>query len=128
MAIADLPAEIAQIDQKAERKAVVCGFIVHFEALDWGEQKKNIQPSESSNRGKKDLRSQTTGGRKRAAEAARARVISKGQSLTAEVAELKAAGCQRVFQEKISDARSDRKQPARLLAELDEGDTRLAIC
>jgi DNA invertase Pin-like site-specific DNA recombinase len=39
------------------------------------------------------------------------------------VAELKAAGCQRVFQEKIRGARSDRKQLARLLAELVDGDT-----
>jgi len=38
-----------------------------------------------------------------------ARVSSEGQSLTAQVAELKAAGCQRVFQEKISGARADRK-------------------
>jgi DNA invertase Pin-like site-specific DNA recombinase len=40
-----------------------------------------------------------------------------------QVAKLKAAGCDRVFQEKISGARSDRKQLARLLAELDAGDT-----
>jgi DNA invertase Pin-like site-specific DNA recombinase len=43
--------------------------------------------------------------------------------------ELKAAGCQRIFQEKISGARADRKQLARLLTELDDGDmvvTRLA--
>jgi DNA invertase Pin-like site-specific DNA recombinase len=52
-----------------------------------------------------------------------ARVSTEGQSLTAQVAELKAAGCQRVFQEKINGARSDRKQLARLLAELDDGDT-----
>jgi DNA invertase Pin-like site-specific DNA recombinase len=38
------------------------------------------------------------------------------------VAELKAAGCQRVFQDKISGARSGRKQLARLLAEFDDGD------
>jgi DNA invertase Pin-like site-specific DNA recombinase len=52
-----------------------------------------------------------------------ARVSTEGQSLTAQVAELTAAGCQRVFQEKISGARSDRRQLARLLAELDDGDT-----
>jgi DNA invertase Pin-like site-specific DNA recombinase len=39
-----------------------------------------------------------------------ARVSSEGQSLTAQVAELKAAGCQR----EISRARADRKQLARL--------------
>jgi DNA invertase Pin-like site-specific DNA recombinase len=38
-------------------------------------------------------------------------------------AELKAAGCQCVFQEKVSGARTDRRQLARLLAELDAGDT-----
>jgi DNA invertase Pin-like site-specific DNA recombinase len=39
-----------------------------------------------------------------------ARVSTEGQSLTAQVAELKAAGCQRVFQEKINGStRSDRK-------------------
>jgi hypothetical protein len=37
-------------------------------------------------------------------------------ALTAQVAELKAAECRRVFQEKIGGARSDRKQLARLLA------------
>ncbi len=52
-----------------------------------------------------------------------ARVSSDGQSLTAQVAELKAAGCQRVFHEKVSGARMDRKGLARLLAELDGGDT-----
>ena len=52
-----------------------------------------------------------------------ARVSTEGQSLTAQVNELKAAGCQRVNQEKISGARSDRKQLAPLLAELDDGDT-----
>jgi DNA invertase Pin-like site-specific DNA recombinase len=44
-------------------------------------------------------------------------------SSTTTATELKAAGCQRVFQEKINGARSDRKQLARLLAELDDGDT-----
>ncbi len=51
-----------------------------------------------------------------------ARVSSERQSLTAQVAELKAAGCQRVFREKISGARTDRKELARLLAELYDGD------
>jgi DNA invertase Pin-like site-specific DNA recombinase len=51
-----------------------------------------------------------------------ARVSSEGQSLTAQVAELKAAGCQRIFQEKISGTRSNRKQLARLLAQLNDGD------
>jgi DNA invertase Pin-like site-specific DNA recombinase len=51
-----------------------------------------------------------------------ARVSTDGQSLTAQVTELKAANCQRIFKEKISGARSDRKQLARLIAGLDEGD------
>jgi DNA invertase Pin-like site-specific DNA recombinase len=51
-----------------------------------------------------------------------ARVSTDGQSLTAQVAELKTANCQRIYQEKISGARSDRKQLARLLAGLDKGD------
>jgi DNA invertase Pin-like site-specific DNA recombinase len=51
-----------------------------------------------------------------------ARVSTDGQSLTAQVAELKAANCQRIYQEKISGARSDRKQLDRLITALDEGD------
>src|SRR5712671_7995355 len=42
------------------------------------------------------------------------RVSTDGQSLTAQVAELKAAGCTEIFQEKISGAKSHRKQLARL--------------
>jgi DNA invertase Pin-like site-specific DNA recombinase len=51
-----------------------------------------------------------------------ARVSSDGQSLTAQVADLKAANCAQIFQEKISGARADRKQLARLLATLDKDD------
>jgi DNA invertase Pin-like site-specific DNA recombinase len=51
-----------------------------------------------------------------------ARVSTDGQSLTAQVAELKAANCQQIFQEKVSGARSDRKQLARLIAGLDNDD------
>jgi DNA invertase Pin-like site-specific DNA recombinase len=51
-----------------------------------------------------------------------ARVSTDGQSLTAQVAELKAVNCERIFREKISGARADRKQLARLLAGLDKGD------
>ena len=39
-----------------------------------------------------------------------ARVSTDGQSLTAQIAELKAAKCEKIFQEKISGARADRKQ------------------
>jgi DNA invertase Pin-like site-specific DNA recombinase len=50
------------------------------------------------------------------------RVSTDGQSLTAQVAELKAAGCTEIFQEKISGSRADRKQLARLLGRLGKGD------
>jgi DNA invertase Pin-like site-specific DNA recombinase len=51
-----------------------------------------------------------------------ARVSTEGQSLSAQVAELKGAGAQRIFQEKINGARTDRKRLKRLLEEVDEGD------
>src|SRR3984893_2311837 len=51
-----------------------------------------------------------------------ARVSTDGQSLTGQLAELKAANCEKVFQEKVSGARSDRKQLARLMAVLAKGD------
>jgi DNA invertase Pin-like site-specific DNA recombinase len=51
-----------------------------------------------------------------------ARVSTDGQSLTAQVTELKAANCNRIYQEKISGARSDRKQLTRLISELGKGD------
>jgi DNA invertase Pin-like site-specific DNA recombinase len=50
------------------------------------------------------------------------RVSTDGQSLTAQMAELKAASCVKIFQEKASGARSDRKQLSRLIAGLDRGD------
>jgi DNA invertase Pin-like site-specific DNA recombinase len=52
-----------------------------------------------------------------------ARVSTDGQSLAAQLAELKAAGAQSIFQEKVSGAKTDRKQLARAMAALDEGDT-----
>ena len=51
-----------------------------------------------------------------------ARVSTDGQSLTAQVADLKAANCQQIYQEKVSGARADRKQLTRLIAGLDKGD------
>lgn len=51
-----------------------------------------------------------------------ARVSTDGQSLTAQVAELKAAGCAEVFQEKVSGAKSDRAQLSRLMKRMDAGD------
>src|SRR6478609_1114864 len=51
-----------------------------------------------------------------------ARVSTDGQSLAAQLAELKAAKCAKIFQEKVSGARSDRKQLTRLMAILATGD------
>jgi DNA invertase Pin-like site-specific DNA recombinase len=51
-----------------------------------------------------------------------ARVSTDGQSLSAQLAELKAAKCAKIFQEKISGARSDRKQLMRLMRVLAKGD------
>ena len=51
-----------------------------------------------------------------------ARVSTDGQSLSAQLAELKAAKCAKVFQEKVSGARSDRKQLARVMALLGKDD------
>lgn len=51
-----------------------------------------------------------------------ARVSTDGQSLTAQLAELKAAGCTEIYQEKISGAKSDRKQLARLLVRIEADD------
>ena len=51
-----------------------------------------------------------------------ARVSTDGQSLSAQLAELKAAKCAKIFQEKVSGARSDRKQLMRLMAVLAKGD------
>ena len=51
-----------------------------------------------------------------------ARVSTDGQSLTAQVAELRDAGCTEIFQEKVSGAKSDRKQLARAIESLGKGD------
>jgi DNA invertase Pin-like site-specific DNA recombinase len=51
-----------------------------------------------------------------------ARVSSDGQSLEAQLDELKRAGCERVFKEKVSGARSDRRELAKVMAKLSEGD------
>jgi DNA invertase Pin-like site-specific DNA recombinase len=51
-----------------------------------------------------------------------ARVSTDGQSLTAQIAELKAARCTEIFQEKISGAKTDRKQLTKLIGRLGNGD------
>src|SRR4029079_19597617 len=51
-----------------------------------------------------------------------ARVSTDGQSLSAQLTELKTANCEKIFQEKISGARADRKQLTRLMGVLAKGD------
>jgi DNA invertase Pin-like site-specific DNA recombinase len=51
-----------------------------------------------------------------------ARVSTDGQSLTSQDAELHAAGCAKVYAEKISGARSNRPELAKVLKRLDAGD------
>ena len=51
-----------------------------------------------------------------------ARVSTIGQTLHAQLDGLKAAGCDRIFREKVSGARADRRELNRMLAALDAGD------
>lgn len=51
-----------------------------------------------------------------------ARVSTDGQSVAAQLEELTAAGCQKVFQEAVSGARTERIQLKRAIAALDAGD------
>ena len=51
-----------------------------------------------------------------------ARVSTDDQSLVSQDAELQAAGCAKVYAEKISGARSDRPELAKVLKRLDAGD------
>jgi DNA invertase Pin-like site-specific DNA recombinase/predicted nucleotidyltransferase len=54
-----------------------------------------------------------------------ARVSTDGQTLDSQDEALKAAGCEKIFREKISGARADRPQLSRLLAVIDSGDVLL---
>ena len=51
-----------------------------------------------------------------------ARVSTDGQSLTAQVDELKAAGCTEIFQEKVSGAKADRTHLNRMVNRLQRDD------
>jgi DNA invertase Pin-like site-specific DNA recombinase len=51
-----------------------------------------------------------------------ARVSTRDQDLTGQVAELKAAGCARVFMEKASGAKGDRAELAKVLRKLTQGE------
>jgi DNA invertase Pin-like site-specific DNA recombinase len=52
-----------------------------------------------------------------------ARVSTHGQTLEAQIEQLSAAGCCTVYREKVSGARTDRRQLKRLLKSLAPGDT-----
>jgi DNA invertase Pin-like site-specific DNA recombinase len=51
-----------------------------------------------------------------------ARVSTDGQSLASQDAQLHAAGCAKIFAEKVSGAKTDRAQLGKLLKTLDRGD------
>jgi hypothetical protein len=51
-----------------------------------------------------------------------ARVSTDAQDLTAQLKDLKAAGCERVFKEKVTGATADRPQLKKLMATVEHGD------
>jgi len=51
-----------------------------------------------------------------------ARVSTEAQDLTSQLAQLKAAGCEKVFREKITGTTADRPQLRKLMAALAHGD------
>ena len=54
-----------------------------------------------------------------------ARVSTDGQSVDAQVKQLRAAGAEKIFRETASGAKTDRRELARALKSLGEGDTLL---
>src|SRR5262245_61736218 len=51
-----------------------------------------------------------------------ARVSTYGQTLDVQLDQLRAAGCSRIYREKVSGARADRRELLRLLKTLSPGD------
>src|SRR5580658_1446306 len=51
-----------------------------------------------------------------------ARVSTYGQTLDAQLDQLRAAGCAKIYREKASGARADRRELQRLLKDLADGD------
>ena len=51
-----------------------------------------------------------------------ARVSTRDQTLASQEAQLRMAGCTKIYAEKVSGARSDRPELAKLLKQLDQGD------
>jgi DNA invertase Pin-like site-specific DNA recombinase len=51
-----------------------------------------------------------------------ARVSTNGQTLDAQISQLEAAGCARIFREKVSGAKTDRMELKKLLRTLRDGD------
>ncbi len=51
-----------------------------------------------------------------------ARVSTNGQDYNGQIAELRAAGCERIYREKVSGAKSDRAELGKLLKALTAGD------
>ena len=51
-----------------------------------------------------------------------ARVSTNGQDLAGQVADLQAAGCSKIYREKVSGAKTDRPELAKLLRALEPGD------
>ena len=51
-----------------------------------------------------------------------ARVSTRDQNLAGQVAELTAAGCAKVYREKVSGAKTDRAELAKVIARLESGD------
>jgi DNA invertase Pin-like site-specific DNA recombinase len=56
-----------------------------------------------------------------------ARVSARDQDFAGQVADLEAAGCVKIYREKISGAKTDRPELAKLMRRLEEGDT-VIVC